>query len=58
MPHRRYASQNDRKSKGFALKKPGAALPMQNSAAVAEFAAAAGFPAVAEFAAAADVAKL
>ena len=52
MPHRRDASQNDRKSKDFAFKKPGAALPMQNSAAVAKFAA------VAEFAAAADFARL
>ena len=52
MPHRRDASRNDRKSKDFVFKKPGAAIPMQNSAAVAKFAA------VAEFAAAADVVKL
>ena len=41
MTHWLNASQNDRKSKGFAFKTPGAALTMQNSAAVAKFAAAA-----------------
>ena len=37
------ASQNDRKSKGFAFKTPGAALTIQRSAAAAEFAAAVDF---------------
>ena len=52
MTHWLNASQNDRKSKGFAFKTPGAALTKQHSAADANFAA------VAEFAAAVDVAKL
>ena len=53
------ASQNDRKSKGFAFKTPGAALTMQKSAAVAEFAAVDEFAAVAEIVAAAgDFVKL
>ena len=39
--HRRDASQNDTKSKGYAFKTPKAALALQNSAAAANLAAAA-----------------